>query len=589
MAITPTGRVTGGLYAPDGAQVVTGTVIFTPDAPMYPEGADGPTIDAATSYDLVDGKLPSAVELAAVGGVTYEVKFRNLRAGKAAVSIPLFHMSLRPGETVRLIDVMPVIPNRGTVIVVDTTAAIRAEVAAASAESSAVSALSSAERAELAAAGVGLPGGSGPGVDAVARQAAAEAQRAADGAASEAALAHDTADDASRVAADAANTAAAAYKLPSTGVPAGAMSEDVRASLGRADSALQSAPVTTVAGKAGAVTLVKGDVGLSQVDNTSDAAKPVSTATQAALAGKADLVGGVIPSSQIPAVALLDPVVVASQAAMLALTSAQVQRGDVAIRTDGAGTFVLNAADPSVLTNWLRINSPTDAVTSVNGQTGTVALAKDDIGLGNVSNTAPADLPVSTSTQQALDGKAASTHGHAASQITDSTATGRNLLTAADGAAARSAIGAGTSSLGLGSTSSTAKRGDYAPTAADISDGTSTGRALVTATDAAAARNAIGAGTSSLGLGATSTTAKRGDYAPAAADISDATSVGRGVLTATSPAAGRSALGITGTGADGSTGATGPQGAAGNVRLLAAGATAAPTDAPAGTIIAYRA
>lgn len=44
--------------------------------------------------------------------------------------------------------------------------------------------------------------------------------------------------------------------------------------------------VLSVAGKTGAVSLVKGDVGLGNVDNTSDASKPVSTATQAALDGK---------------------------------------------------------------------------------------------------------------------------------------------------------------------------------------------------------------------------------------------------------------------------------------------------------------
>lgn len=43
------------------------------------------------------------------------------------------------------------------------------------------------------------------------------------------------------------------------------------------------APVQSVAGKTGTVTLVKGDVGLSNVDNTSDVNKPVSTAMQAAL------------------------------------------------------------------------------------------------------------------------------------------------------------------------------------------------------------------------------------------------------------------------------------------------------------------
>lgn len=44
--------------------------------------------------------------------------------------------------------------------------------------------------------------------------------------------------------------------------------------------------VTSVAGKQGDVTIVKDDVGLSNVDNTSDASKPISTATQTALGGK---------------------------------------------------------------------------------------------------------------------------------------------------------------------------------------------------------------------------------------------------------------------------------------------------------------
>jgi len=52
-----------------------------------------------------------------------------------------------------------------------------------------------------------------------------------------------------------------------------------------------SAPVTSVAGKTGAVTLSKSDVGLGNVDNTSDASKPVSTAMQAALNAKASLSG----------------------------------------------------------------------------------------------------------------------------------------------------------------------------------------------------------------------------------------------------------------------------------------------------------
>lgn len=46
--------------------------------------------------------------------------------------------------------------------------------------------------------------------------------------------------------------------------------------------------VTSVASRTGAVTLTKSDVGLSNVDNTTDLGKPVSTATQTALDLKAD-------------------------------------------------------------------------------------------------------------------------------------------------------------------------------------------------------------------------------------------------------------------------------------------------------------
>lgn len=50
--------------------------------------------------------------------------------------------------------------------------------------------------------------------------------------------------------------------------------------------ASQSAPVSSVAGKTGAVTLAKADVGLDNIDNTSDVSKPVSAAVQTALDGK---------------------------------------------------------------------------------------------------------------------------------------------------------------------------------------------------------------------------------------------------------------------------------------------------------------
>ena len=54
--------------------------------------------------------------------------------------------------------------------------------------------------------------------------------------------------------------------------------------------------------------------------------------------------------------------------------------------------------------------------------------ARTNLGLGNVDNTSDANKPVSTATQAALDGKAASSHGHA---IGDTT----GLQTALDGKA----------------------------------------------------------------------------------------------------------------------------------------------------------
>lgn len=77
--------------------------------------------------------------------------------------------------------------------------------------------------------------------------------------------------------------------------------------------------------------------------------------------------------------------------------------------------------------------------------------------------------------------------------LTDMTAVGKAVAKAVDAAAARAAIGVGASSLVIGTSSTTAKAGDYQPAAANISDSTPTGRAVVTG-DAAAARTAVGLG-----------------------------------------------------------------------------------------------
>ena len=80
---------------------------------------------------------------------------------------------------------------------------------------------------------------------------------------------------------------------------------------------------------------------------------------------------GKVPTSQLPAVAIAETYVVNSQAAMLALPS---DVGEIAIRTDVSKSFILTASPASTLGNWQELLT-SDAVTSVDGQTGNVSLA----------------------------------------------------------------------------------------------------------------------------------------------------------------------------------------------------------------------
>jgi hypothetical protein len=85
-----------------------------------------------------------------------------------------------------------------------------------------------------------------------------------------------------------------------------------------------------------------------------------------------------------PTLVITDTFVVSSQAAMLALTTAE--KGDVAVRTDLNKTFILTDDPYSTLGNWQELLTPTDSVTSVAGRTGVVTLTSTDVGLGNVEN-----------------------------------------------------------------------------------------------------------------------------------------------------------------------------------------------------------
>ena len=168
-------------------------------------------------------------------------------------------------------------------------------------------------------------------------------------------------------------------------------------------------------------TLSKSSVGLGNVDNTSDANKPISTATQTALDAKQSTSekgqangyasldsGGKVPVEQLPNSIMEYKGTWDASTNTPTLASGTGSAGDV-YRVSVAGTalsLTFEVGDYVIYngTTWEKSDT-TDAVASVNGYTGNVTLDKDDVGLGNVDNTSDANKPVSTATQTALDGK----------------------------------------------------------------------------------------------------------------------------------------------------------------------------------------
>jgi hypothetical protein len=143
-------------------------------------------------------------------------------------------------------------------------------------------------------------------------------------------------------------------------------------------------------------------VGLSNVDNTSDASKPVSTAVQTALDGKQSLanlstniVTDAASLTKYPAVKTIKDYVDAASSTGTA-DATTTSKGKIKLAGDLAGTADL----PTVPDLALKapINNPTFS--------GTVGgITKSMVGLSNVDNTSDASKPVSLAVQAALDGK----------------------------------------------------------------------------------------------------------------------------------------------------------------------------------------
>jgi hypothetical protein len=133
------------------------------------------------------------------------------------------------------------------------------------------------------------------------------------------------------------------------------------------------------------ITLNKTDIGLGNVDNTSDMTKPISTAQQAMFDSKLD------KSATINGIPL--------NSSSITLTAVSMGLGNVDNTSD------MNK--PVSIATQSALAQKVDRTTSINNQllTGNVMLTKFDINLGNCDNTADLAKPVSTATQLELNSK----------------------------------------------------------------------------------------------------------------------------------------------------------------------------------------
>lgn len=156
--------------------------------------------------------------------------------------------------------------------------------------------------------------------------------------------------------------------------------------------------------------VTKTQLELGNVDNTSDLNKPISNATQSALDGKADLVDGKVPESQLPS--FVDDVQSFDTKADFPEIG---EDGKIYIDKSNNLTYRWAGTDYTVVSESLALGETTS--TAYRGDRGRVAydhtlrtdnphgVTKEQIGLTNVDNTSDAAKPVSTPQQIALDSK----------------------------------------------------------------------------------------------------------------------------------------------------------------------------------------
>lgn len=174
--------------------------------------------------------------------------------------------------------------------------------------------------------------------------------------------------------------------------------------------------VDSVFGRTGDVVAQSGDytksqVGLGNVDNTTDLNKPVSTAQAAAdalVASNAAAALATHASDTTDVHGIPDTSVLVTESE-LTTALAGYQPLDSDLTAIAALTPVNNDMIQRTAGVWTN-RTPAQVKT-------TLALTKTDVGLANVDNTADVDKPVSTAQQTALDGKSNVGHTHDASAV----------------------------------------------------------------------------------------------------------------------------------------------------------------------------
>jgi hypothetical protein len=310
--------------------------------------------------------------------------------------------------------------------------------------------------------------------------------------------------------------------------------------------------VTSVASKTGDVTLVKGDVGLGNVDNTSDANKPVSTAQQTALNLKANLASPTLTGT--PAAPTATVGTNTTQIATTAFVNAEIAN-DITGKADLASpalTGTPTAPTAAVGTNTTQLATTAfvnaeianDATLKANNLSdlASAATARTNLGLGTIATQNSASVSITGGTISGITDLAVADGGTGASDA----GTARTNLGLAIGTNVQ-AYDAGLQSIaGL---TTTADRMIYT-TASDVyavATLTAAGRAILDDADATAQRTTLGL---AIGTNVQAWDANL-DQIAALAPTADNFIVGNGTAwTLETPAQALASLGVTSTAAE---------------------------------------